>query len=579
MEWLSKGARSVSEAGRVQAALVAVVVAASVAVGLVAFLAWLSGALHPGSGGLGCAGGLALGALAYRQVRSDAASAGASGGRLSPLDAVALAAFAAVAIRQFGWVVFERHGALLTLSPYNYGDLPLHWTYVEYLARGVRFWPESPILTGERLRYPLGVDLLSAALVQLGATLRVLLPAMGLCGSALAALSLWRWGGALAVAGFVCAGGLAGFQALWTGRLVDYQSAVEWKSLFLALFVPQRGYLLAFPAGLLLLWSGRQRLLRGVSALPAWVEGVLWGALPLVHLHTFAFVSVLLATWALGTGRLRALLPGLLWALVPATWGVFEVTDGFRAASLVGWQPGWTMGAGNPVVFLLVNFGLFLPLALAALWVSLREQHREQTLVLAPALAILAALFLVRLAPWAWDNTKVMLWCYVASLPCIGTLVLSRLRALGRGLALAGLLFSGAVSVAGASWGGGPELRILDRTEYAGVCRALRGLPLDARVATLPTFDHPVVLCGQPVVAGYPGHLWSHGLDATSVLKGLDRLMRGEPGWRDDARTLGARYLFWGAREQRAFPDSGRPWLAGGPPVADGAWGALYRLE
>jgi hypothetical protein len=546
---------------------------------LVALLAWLAGSLHAVSGALGLAGGLAAGAMAFRSLSSAVPVPDAPVRRLSPLDGLAFAAFAAVAVRQFGWIVFERGGALFTLLPYNYGDLPLHWTYVEHLARGARFWPENPILTGERLRYPLGVDLVTAALVQLGATLPMLLPAMGLCGSALAALALWRWGGALGVAGFVFAGGLAGFQVLWTGRVLDYQSALAWKSLFLALFVPQRGYLLALPAGLLLLWSGRQRLLRGAPVLPAWVEGVLWGSLPLVHLHTFAFVSVLLATWALGTGRARAALPGLLWALVPATWGVLEVTDGLGATSLVGWKPGWTIGAQDPVAFLLVNFGLFLPLALAALAVSLREKRREEVLVLAPALAILGALFFVRVAPWEWDNTKLMLWCYVASLPPVGTLVLARLGPAWRALALVGLLFSGAVSVAGASRGGGLELKILDRAEHEGVCRALSGLPKDARVATVATFDHPVALCGQPVVAGYPGHLWSHGLDATPVLKGLDRLMRGEPGWRDEARRLGVRYLFWGAREARAFPDSRRPWAGVGPLVAQGAWGALYRLD
>ena len=86
-----------------------------------------------------------------------------------------------------------------------------------HLASGAPFWPENPILTGQRLRYPFGVDLLTAVFVQLGASLPVLLVVMGLAGSALTALVLRRWGGALAVLGFVFSGGLAGFQVLWTG--------------------------------------------------------------------------------------------------------------------------------------------------------------------------------------------------------------------------------------------------------------------------------------------------------------------------------------------------------------------------
>jgi hypothetical protein len=59
----------------------------------------------------------------------------------------------------------------------------------------------------------------------------------------------------------------------------------------------------------------------------------------------------------------------------------------------------------------------------------------------------------------------------------------------------------------------------------------------------------------------------------------LERLMRGDPGWPEDARALGASHVYWGTREQRAFPDSTQPWRESGGRVAAGAWGALYRLQ
>ena len=55
--------------------------------------------------------------------------------------------------------------------------------------------------------------------------------------------------------------------------------------------------------------------------------------------------------------------------------------------------------------------------------------------------------------------------------------------------------------------------------------------------------------------------------------------MRGEPGWREEARALGASHVFWGARERQAFPLSTRPWADAGPPVARGPWGAIYALR
>jgi hypothetical protein len=571
--------------------LAASLVFASTAAGVGALLAVVNGALVPWVAWAALLSGAAVGAIAARGTAAAGTTAPGDGRAetaaslvarfqgLPKLEALALVAFAVVSVRQFGWLLYERGDLLLTLLPNNYGDLPLHWPYVQHFAAGAPFWPDNPIAVGERLQYPLGVDFLTALLVVVGVGSRVVWPLLGLAGSAAAALALRRWGGALAVAGFLFSGGLAGLQLLWTGRLLDYQDAVAWKNLYLALFVPQRGFLLALPVGLVLLWSWRRRLLRGEAALPAWVEGVLWGALPLVHLHSFLLLSVVYAVWALGSRRLEAAWPSLLWALVPATWGVWQVSDGFGAVSLVGWQPGWVVGDQNPVVFLAVNFGFLFPLALAALALAWRERRREELLVLGPALAVFATLFLVRLAPWAWDNTKVLLWCYLLALPPIGSLLLARLRRPWQVVAVVGLLFSGAVSVTAACLGGGPRLEVLSLSEYDAVCEALASRPLTERVAVAPTFNHPVALCGHPLVLGYPGHLWSHGIDAAEVEPGLEALLRGEPRWREEARAIEARLLFWGPREDAAFPGSRRPWEDDLAPIASGRWGRLYALD
>ncbi len=556
--------------------LIAGVTFGSAAVLSAAVLAWIAGSLGPA---VSLASLVAGGAAAAWAVRSSRAVGSATAEPdWTRWQWLALGAFAVVSLRQFGWLVFERGGTLFTLLPHNYGDLPLHWTYVRHIASGAPFWPENPILTGSRLHYPLGVDLLTAVLVRLGAPIETVLPAMGLAGAALAALALRRWGGAFAVAGFLLAGGLAGIPALARLSLADVEQTVAWKNLFLALVVPQRGFLLALPVGLVLLHAWRERLLRGGPVLPTWLEGLLWGALPLVHVHTFAFVSLLFAVWTIAGERWRSALPVFGFALAPATWCVVQVTGGFHAAGLVGLAPGWMIGSQSPLVFLARNFGFWLPLSLAALVVAVRARRRTELLLLVPALLTFALLFLVRLAPWAWDNTKVMLWCHAVMLPAFESLVLSRLRVALRAAALVLLFASGTQAVLWGCFGKLPRLEIVERAEYTAVCEALAGAQAD-RIATAQTFNHPVALCGRKLVAGYPGHLWSHGLAPAEVEWRLGQLMRGEPDWRAHARALDAGLVFWGRREAAAFPGSPRPWEALGPPVAAGSWGALYRLE
>jgi hypothetical protein len=551
--------------------LVAGALAGWAAVGLIAtVLGLFVGSLTPVVSVLALGGGVGVGVVAARACR-----AASFVDRPRLIDSLALGALLLVSLRQFLWLTFERDGSLFVLLPYNYGDLPLHWTYVEFLVRGVRFWPENPIFTGQRLHYPIGVDLVTALAVQAGVPLRLAFAGFGLLGSALLAFALFAWGRGFAVAAFLFSGGLVGLDAVQSAFGRDPHTALAWKNLYLALFMPQRGFLFALPAGLVLLWSFRERLIREGRGLPAWVEGLVWGSLPLFHAHTFLFVSLVVGLWSVTTRRIRAAVPALLVALGPALFTTWQVTEGLRAASIAWWKPGWVMGGQNPWVFLAVNFGAFLPLVAWAAVEAARPGKKEARLLLWPGLAFFATLFFLMLAPWDWDNTKLMLWCYVITLPAIGAL-LGRLAPPLRVGTLAVFFYSGAVAVV-AACAGTRSASIVDLEERSAVCAALAGIPAADRIATMQTFNHPAALCGHALVAGYGGHLWSHGIASKSVEDGLARLMKGEPGWELDARRLGARYVYWGPREAGAYPGSTQPWAVG-PPFAEGSWGRVFAL-
>jgi hypothetical protein len=556
---------------------VAILVGFAVAGLASALLALVRGTLTPALSVTALVLGMVAGGVAGRSVGlvPDDGAADSPG----PASIAAVVVFVGVAVRHFLGVCFENGPTIETLLPNNYGDLPLHWTYVAFLARGAPFWPDNPIAAGERLHYPFGVDLVSALFVQVGVGVPLVFRVMGLVGAVLAAHALYLWSRAFAIAAFLFSGSWAGVSLAASARLLDPEGSLAWKNLFLALFVPQRGFLFALPAGLLLLWSWRRRFLRAQGGLPAWVEGVLWGAMPLFHLHTFLFLSVIAALWALAARRVKEAWPALAWAVVPATWSVFEVTEGFRSASLVWWKWGWVIGPQNPAVFLAVNFGLWLPLVVVALVRAWRRRDREARLTIGPGLGLFALLFFLMLAPWDWDNTKVMLWCFLVVLPSTFDLVLRPLRPVARVAAILLLVLPGVVAITRASLPGGMRIVVADRAEIERVCTAVRRLPPAERVAVDPTFNHPVGLCGQAIPVGYGGHLWSHGIAAADLERNINTLMAGEPGWAAAARALDVRAVFWGPRERQAYPSSPRPWEASGRRIAAGPWGDLFLLD
>ena len=497
-------------------------------------------------------------------------------------DHAALLAFALFALRAFLWLVFRTEDHVAVLSPNNLGDFSLHLTYVRFFAAGAPFWPENPIFSGAPLTYPLGMDLFNALLALIGVDELRGFIWVGLLGSACAAGALWKWGGAFAVAGFLFAGGLFGFEFFETGELLDYQSEAAWKSLPLALFVTQRGLLFALPAGLLLLASWRARFFETPRSalLPALGEVLLYAAMPIFHLHTFLFLSLIAAVWFVALPAARKHLAVVVGAaLLPATIEVWGITGGFTGVSMLGWKPGWMQEETNFLMFWLMNFGILPILTGALVFTVFKHRRREAALLVAPALVIFLACCFVKFAPWEWDNTKLMLWSYLTILPPLWSELLARWPTWARAVACVLLFFSGAVSLCGGLGGRHTGYPIAQRSERDAVGAAVRAIPITARFVGHPTYNHPLLLNGRIFALGYTGHAWSHGLDWQPRLEAVELILRGEVGWREAVTRLGVRYLFWGREEREHYPESSQPWRDTTALVAEGEWGAIYDLK
>ncbi len=361
--------------------------------------------------------------------------------------------------------------------------------------------------------------------------------------------------------------------------------------------------------------------------LPFWVEFSIYATMPLFHFHTFLALSVVLfcffalefcsriwdppreeganAPPEFSAAWLKSLLTNLPiskhvltlvgCAFVPATLFVWLITDHFHAGSVVGWEVGWVQpikgdSLARPFFqFWFINFGLWLPLVLTYLalaglrsWkTGASRQISGEISFLVSAVVIFLMVFLFKLAPWGWDNTKLLIWAYFIILPLVWHCLISDWSIPVRVAVCVALFGSGFVSMVGGLAAGRPGFGFANRQEFDAVGDAVRALPVEARFACFPTFNHPLLLHGRRVVMGYPGHLWTQGFsDYGETEKKLKEVMQGGKNWRETARYLGVRYIYWGREEETNYPMSTRPWQQTALRVTSGKdWGAIYDLE
>jgi hypothetical protein len=480
--------------------------------------------------------------------------------------------------RVYDRAMFETPEGIYTGVEHNFGDLPFHVGVITSFTEGRNLPPEHPELSGVRLTYPFLVDFLSAMLVRGGFDLRrsIFVPNLVLALVLVALLSIWtrRFTGdglaALLAPFLVLLDGGLGFWLLLRdvdplqggligllGRLGhDYtilaSGDLRWGNAVVTLFVPQRSFLFGLPL-VLVVWTLWWRALaeppgdrvRRPTRLMA-AAGVVAGLLPLVHAHSFATVMAMGACLALLFRSRRPWLAFFVTAGVLAVPQVLWAAHGsaVQQGSFLAWSPGWDHDGHNPVWFWFYNTGLFLPALVAAVVLEARRgpERWPRLRFWLPSLLWFVVPNLLRLSPWIWDNVKFLFIFYVASAPLVA-LLLSRLAWRGGRARLAAaalcvvLVLSGWLDV----WrvaSGAIALRVFDRDGIDFARAVVEMTPPRALVLHAPTHDSPVFLTGRRSLLGYPGHIWSQGLDAGTRDADIRAIYQGGP----QAEALLARY-------------------------------------
>ena len=290
--------------------------------------------------------------------------------------------------------------------------------------------------------------------------------------------------------------------------------------------------------------------------------GVVAGLLPLVHAHSFVVVMVVGGCIALLQRRWRDWITFAVVASVialPQMWWSTH-NSAVDAGKFFEWQFGWDHGQENPVWFWLKNTGLFIPLTIAAiLWRRDKQAlvPRKLLIFFLPFTLCFIIPNVLKMAPWIWDNIKVLFYWWLASAPLVALLLARLWRQGGVKRALALSLFA-CVTLAGAL----DAAAIVLRSNEYGIFTApgiqfaeliKREAQPQAVVIHAPVHNHPVFLTGRRSLMGYPGHVWTHGLEFSERESEIKRVYAGAPDAVNILRKYNVGYAVVGPLEENVM--------------------------
>jgi hypothetical protein len=163
---------------------------------------------------------------------------------------------------------------------------------------------------------------------------------------------------------------------------------------------------------------------------------------------------------------------------------------------------------------------------------------------------------LLSLAPWPWDNIKVLIYWSLASCPLVAVMLAylftRRFAVLPATLIFIALTLAGALDVLRA-------LSPMENTRLFGkeameVASILREkTPPRSVILHAPIHNSVVALSGRQSVMGYPGHLWTHGIDYRQREADVLSVYRGGQETSDTLSRFKVDYLIVGPVERSQF--------------------------
>ena len=528
------------------------------------------------------------------------------------------------------WLFFDqamivKRDGIFTGDSHNLGDLPFHLGAIFSFTDGNNFPPENPSFAGAKFSYPFIADLVTAIFMKMGAGLRDSMFVQNLAWAFSLFILLERFvlrltgerlAGRLAPVLLYLSGGLGfiwffkdyginnlGFTDFLWKLPADYtiNDDFAWGNSLTTLFLTQRSLLIGMPLAIVVLhylWKVYARATderpKLLDLTPSLVVGAFAGMLPMIHLHSLAVLFVVTAflflfsfrKWeywiAFGVAVAAVAVPELLWSLTGSA---------SKAGEFIGWHFGWDAGEKSFLYFWILNTGLVIPLTLLGGYLVVTEKREKGSvgpdgkcllLFYVPFLACFVIGNITKLAPWPWDNIKVLIYWFVGSLPLI-CFALARMWEKNYALKAAAVIsviiltFTGALDV----WrtvSGQIDMKVFDSQAVQIADQIRERTHPRALFLNAPTYNSAVVLTGRPSVMRFTGHLWSHGIDYGQREKDVKDIYAGGPTSDQLIRQYGIDYVII-SPEERASVSPNEQYFQKFPVIAEAGQSRVYKVR
>jgi len=461
-----------------------------------------------------------------------------------------------------------------------WGDWAAHLTYTTSFGYGSNFPPQMPILAGYKFAYPFLADFLSAILIKLKVNLiaSMIMPSWLLSMILVAMLASFgkavtkNWkAGILTTWLFLFNGGLGfwwwfkdlkklGWEKVISNLPREYThlekvANIEWINTISSQVVPQRGFLLGFPLAIFIYvllwmyWDNKKR--KKALFLAGWLTALL----PLIHAHSFVmigFVAGILAVMEIFKSRgknkkikilgkwIKFFLPIILIGL--SQWFYFFGTTAGNKG-FIKFKIGWLSYRDNYNVlwFWIKNLGIVSLLSIMAV----KKAEKKLRLFSLPfwGLFILANLWIFQ--PWEWDNSKFFTHWYLMISILIGGMIVKSLeqKKLYKKLLIGGIIvvciLAGSLDVWRLTQYENRKIRFWGNEELGLSSWVIKNTSPESIFLTADNHDHWLpTLTGRKIILGFPGWLWTYGINYSVQEKAVKEMFAGE----DNAAWLLKKY-------------------------------------